>query len=154
MVGSDNSVPYTRSESHTLRRTSEAARVDRNRPGVQTRSDMSDSASEEEVAYHLSVEPDEASIAAVALNLLISDEAHQPQIRGLAREVLRKLAAEPGEGGAVLLALSAGELKITHTAVRLLLDDLGREQDAERQILWRVLEKMPDEHAIRAIELE
>jgi len=92
-------------------------------------------------------------VANVALNLLIADEAHQPQIRGFAREVLQKLTAAPGEGGAVLVALSPGELKITHTAVRLLLDDLGREQDSERQILWRILEKMPDEHAIRAIEL-
>ncbi len=114
---------------------------------------MSDSTTEGEVAYHLSVDPEEVRIASLALNLLISDEAHQPQIRGLAREVLQKLAAEPGEGGAVLVALTPGELKITHTAVRLLLDDLGREQDAERQILWRILEKMPDEHAIRAIEL-
>ncbi len=115
---------------------------------------MSDRPSDGEVAYHLSVEPDEARISSLALNLLISDEAHQPQIRGLAREVLEKLTAQPGEGGATLVALTPGELKITHTAVRLLLDDLGREQDAERQILWRILEKMPDEHAIRAIELE
>jgi hypothetical protein len=119
-----------------------------------TRSDMSDSASVGDVAYHLSVDPDELGVASLALNLLISDEAHQPQIRGLAREVLQKLGAEPGEGGAVLVALSPAELKITHTAVRLLLDDLGREQDSERQILWRILEKMPDEHAIRAIALE
>jgi hypothetical protein len=119
-----------------------------------TRSDMSDSASVGDVAYHLSVDPDELGVANLALNLLISDEAHQPQIRGLAREVLQKLGAEPGEGGAVLVALSPAELKITHTAVRLLLDDLGREQDSERQILWRILEKMPDEHAIRAIALE
>jgi hypothetical protein len=115
---------------------------------------MSDAQSEGDVAYHLSVEPEETRIAKLALNLLIADEAHQPQIRGLAREVLQKLAAEPGEGGVVLVALSPGELKITHTAVRLLLDDLGREQDSERQILWRILEKMPDEHAIRAIGLE
>jgi hypothetical protein len=115
---------------------------------------MSDSPGDGEVAYHLSVDPEEAGVAKVALNLLISDEAHQPQIRGLAREVLQKLTAEPGEGGTVLVALSPGELKITHTAVRLLLDDLGREQDSERQILWRILEKMPDEHAIRAIELD
>ena len=44
-------------------------------------------------------------------------------------------------------------MKITHTAVRLLLNDLGREQDSERQILWQILGKLPDEHAIRAIEL-
>jgi hypothetical protein len=35
-----------------------------------------------------------------------------------------------------------------------LLNDLQREQDAERQILWHIVEKLPDEHAIRAIVLE
>jgi hypothetical protein len=45
-------------------------------------------------------------------------------------------------------------MKITYTAVRLLLNDLQREQDAERQILWRIVEKLPDQHAIRAIVLE
>ncbi|MGD1059430.1 MAG: hypothetical protein ABR992_18690 [Solirubrobacteraceae bacterium] len=29
----------------------------------------------------------------------------------------------------------------------------GDGQDTERQILWRILQKLPDEHAIRAIEL-
>jgi hypothetical protein len=45
-------------------------------------------------------------------------------------------------------------MKITHTAVRLLLDDSQREQDAERQLLWRIVDKLPDEHSIRAIVLE
>jgi hypothetical protein len=45
-------------------------------------------------------------------------------------------------------------MKITHTAVKLLLDDLQRGQDDERQVLWRILQKLPDEHAIRAIVIE
>ena len=52
------------------------------------------------------------------------------------------------------MPLTAPQMKITHTAVRLLLDDLQREQDDERQVLWQILEKLPDEHAIRAIELD
>lgn len=114
---------------------------------------MSEVTGEREVAYHLHVDPDEVPVASLALRMLISDEAHEPQIRGLAREVLLALAAEPGADGTVMVGLSPEEMKITHTAVRLLLNDLGREQDSERQILWRILGKLPDEHAIRAIEL-
>jgi hypothetical protein len=44
-------------------------------------------------------------------------------------------------------------MKITHSAVRLLINDLQREQHVERQILWRIIEKLPDEHVMRAIEL-
>lgn len=114
---------------------------------------MSEITSDTDVAYHLYVDPDEVPVASLALRMLISDEAHEPQIRRLAREVLDQLAAEPNADGILTVGLSPEEMKITHTAVRLLLNDLGREQDSERQILWRILQKLPDEHAIRAIEL-
>jgi hypothetical protein len=114
---------------------------------------MSEITSEREVAYHLYVDPDEVPVASLALGMLISDEAHEPQIRRLAREVLHQLAAEPGADGILTVGLSPEQMKITYTAVRLLLNDLGREQDTERQILWRILQKLPDEHAIRAIAL-
>ena len=45
-------------------------------------------------------------------------------------------------------------MKIVHTAVHLLRDDLQREQADELHILQRILEKLPDEHAIRAISLD
>jgi hypothetical protein len=114
---------------------------------------MNDLTSESEPAFHLFLDPDELPVTASALRLLIVDEAHQPDIRRLARGVLQRIDAE-FEGEALRLPLSAPEMKITYTAVRLLLNDLQREQDAERQILWRVVEKLPDEHAIRAIVLE
>jgi altronate dehydratase len=114
---------------------------------------MSEITSERDVAYHLYVDPDEVPVARLALGMLISDEAHEPQIRRLAREVLLALAAQPNAEGILTVGLSPEQMKITHTAVRLLLNDLGREQDSERQILWRILQKLPDEHAIRAIEL-
>jgi hypothetical protein len=120
---------------------------------------MSDARGESEPDYHLFLEPDEVPVTASALRLLISDEAHQPQIRTLARNVLAFLEAPQeeeasgGEVGLVTVPLSAPEMKITHTALHLLLDDLQREQHDERQVLWRVLGKLPDEHAIRAINL-
>ena len=107
-----------------------------------------------EPAYHLFLEPDEIPVTASALRLLISDEAHEPEIRRLAREVLASLQDAPGELGVLSVPLSPAQMKITHAAVRLLLNDLQREQASEREILRAILDKLPDEHAIRAIELD
>jgi hypothetical protein len=115
---------------------------------------MSDLTSESEPAFHLILEADEPAVLAVALRLLIADEAHQPTIRDLARGVIPRLQAAPDAGEALSLPLSAQEMKITHTAVRLLLDDSQRDHDAERQVLWRIVDELPDEHSIRAIVLE
>jgi hypothetical protein len=115
---------------------------------------MNDTAREPEPAYHLLLDPDEVPQAAHALRLLISDEAHEPQIRRLAREVLAGLDAAPDERGIVTLPLASQQMKIAYTAVHLLLDDLQREQAAQRDILRRIVEKLPDEHTMRAIEIE
>ena len=56
--------------------------------------------------------------------------------------------------GRLTVALSPGQMKLTFSAVRLLLNDLQREQADERAVLWRILEKLPDEHTMRAIKLE
>ncbi|MCW3057262.1 MAG: hypothetical protein JWO21_1231 [Solirubrobacterales bacterium] len=110
-------------------------------------------AEEPEPAYHLFLDREEVAVAASALRLLISDEAHEPDIRRLAREVLEGLEAQPDERGTLTLALDAGQMKITHSAVRLLLNDLQREQASERDVLRAILDKLPDEHTMRAIEL-
>ena len=52
------------------------------------------------------------------------------------------------------LELSPVQLKIVHTALRSLSDDFGHDQSAVRRVIAEVLEKLPDEHAIRAIELD
>jgi hypothetical protein len=115
---------------------------------------MSDPAKQPEPAYHLFLEEDETRVAAGALRLLVSDEAHEPQIRRLAREVLSSLESPPGAHGVLTVPLSAEQMKITHSALRLLLNDLQRGQADEREILRRVLEKLPDEHTMRAIKLD
>ena len=51
------------------------------------------------------------------------------------------------------LELTPEQLKITHTALRSLLDDFGREQAGIQALIHEVLAKLPDEHAIRAIRL-
>jgi hypothetical protein len=117
------------------------------------RSGMNDTANEPEPAYHLFLDGEEVPVCASALRLLISSEAHEPQIRGLARAVLAGLQAEPDERGKLTVGLSPEQMKITHTAVKLLLDDLQRGQAEEREVLRRVLDKLPDEHTIRAIVL-
>ncbi len=110
--------------------------------------------SDGEVAYHLLVRPEEVPVAERALRLLISDEAHQQQIRQLARNVLARLGPADATDAGSSVPLSAAEMKITHTALRLLLNDSGHGEAAEREILHGLLDKLPDEHAIRAIELD
>jgi hypothetical protein len=114
---------------------------------------LNDTANEPEPAYRLFLDQDEVSVTARALRLLISDEAHEPQIRRLARDVLSSLEAPPDERGKLTVPLSPEQMKITHSAVKLLLDDLQRGQAGEREILRRILGKLPDEHTMRAIVL-
>jgi len=52
------------------------------------------------------------------------------------------------------LELTPAQLKITHTALRSLLDDFGHDEREVLKIIHEVLEKLPDEHAIRAIQLD
>jgi hypothetical protein len=116
---------------------------------------MSDPAAQaSEPAYHLFLDSDEVPVVASALRLLISDEAHQPQIRRLAREVLAELESEPDANGRLTVSLTPEQMKITHSAVRLLLDDSQREQASVRNILRGILDKLPDEHTMRAIVLQ
>ena len=51
------------------------------------------------------------------------------------------------------LELTPAQLKITHTALRSLLDDFGHDETEIVGLIREVLEKLPDEHAIRAIRL-
>lgn len=51
------------------------------------------------------------------------------------------------------LELTPAQMKITHTALRSLLDDFGHEEAEIVRIVNEVLDKLPDEHSIRAIDL-
>ena len=51
------------------------------------------------------------------------------------------------------LDLTATQMKIVHTALRLFVDDLGREEHDVRVVARAVLDKLPGEHEIRAIDL-
>jgi hypothetical protein len=52
------------------------------------------------------------------------------------------------------LELTPAQLKITHTALRSLLDDFGHDQSEVLRTIHEVLDKLPDEHAVRAIQLD
>ena len=51
------------------------------------------------------------------------------------------------------LELTPEQLKLTHTALRSLLDDFGHDQPEIHKVIHEVLAKFPDEHAIRAIRI-
>jgi hypothetical protein len=52
------------------------------------------------------------------------------------------------------LELTPAQLKITYTALHSLLDDFGHEEAEVLRVIHEVLEKLPDEHAVRAIQLD
>jgi predicted GNAT family N-acyltransferase len=114
---------------------------------------MGDGAPEAEPVYHLFLEAEQVPVAASALRLMDADEAHAPQIHRLVREVLAALSGPPDERGLLTVELAPQQMKITHSAVRLLLNDSQRGQAAEREILHAILQKLPDEHTMRAIEI-
>jgi hypothetical protein len=60
---------------------------------------------------------------------------------------------QPGEI-AYRLELTAAQLKIVHTALKSLYDDLGHEENDVKQVVSAVLDKLPSEHDIRAIDLK
>jgi hypothetical protein len=107
-----------------------------------------------EPPYHLTLGVGEVRVARTALNLLLSDEAHESQIRRLAREALEGLDGVSGESGTVAVSLAPQQMRIMHTAVKLLFDDLQREQAEDRDLLRGILDKLPDEHTMREIELD
>ena len=59
---------------------------------------------------------------------------------------------KPGEI-AYRIDLTAAQLKIVHTALKSLFDDLGREQHDVKQVVSEVLAKLPSDSDIRAIDL-
>ncbi len=52
------------------------------------------------------------------------------------------------------LELNPRQLKVTHTALRALRDDFGHDEAQVHALVEEVLAKLPDEHAIRAIQLD
>ena len=118
-----------------------------------TEATMSGTAKAPEPPYHLLLDAEEVPVAAGALRLLISDEAARAPDPALGAGGSPGLEAAPDATGKLTVSLAPQQMKITHTAVRLLFDDLQRGQASEREILRGILDKLPDEHTMRAIVL-
>jgi hypothetical protein len=63
-------------------------------------------------------------------------------------------AGQPRDEFHYHLELTPAQLKITHTALKSLLDDFGHEQHDVHRVIHEVLGKLPDDHSIRAISLD
>ena len=57
------------------------------------------------------------------------------------------------ERTAYTLELTPAQLKVTHAALRSMLDDFGHEERDVLRVIREVLAKLPDEASIRAIDL-
>jgi hypothetical protein len=51
------------------------------------------------------------------------------------------------------LHLTPPQLKVVHTALKSLLDDFGHDEADVTSAIHEVLDKLPDEHSIRAIQI-
>jgi hypothetical protein len=51
------------------------------------------------------------------------------------------------------LHLTEAQLKVVHTALKSLLDDFGHDEADVTRAIHEVLDKLPDEHSIRAIKI-
>ena len=51
------------------------------------------------------------------------------------------------------LELTPAQLKITHAALHAFLDGFGHDEPDVHRIVHEVLDKLPDEHSIRAIDI-
>jgi hypothetical protein len=51
------------------------------------------------------------------------------------------------------LALTPAQLKITWTALKSFLDDFGHDEQDVHRVVREVLDKLPDEHSIRSIDI-
>jgi hypothetical protein len=51
------------------------------------------------------------------------------------------------------LELTAAQMKVTHTALRSLMNDFGHEEHEIHTVIREVLDKLPSDHDMRAIDL-
>jgi hypothetical protein len=51
------------------------------------------------------------------------------------------------------LSLTPAQLKITWTALKSFLDDFGHDEREVHEVVRQVLDKLPDEHSIRSIDI-
>jgi hypothetical protein len=101
--------------------------------------------------FPLIVHDDERRVLRTALEVYRGDFGHDEQaIVAVVDDVLRRIPADE----ATPLELDAAALKVTYSALHALLNDSVRGRDDDRVHLRALLERMPGEHDIRAIDLD
>jgi hypothetical protein len=101
--------------------------------------------------FPLWVHDDERSTFRTALEVYRGDFGHDEQrIVDVVDDVLARLTDDERTP----VELDAAAMKITWSALRALLEDTRRDQEEERAHLRALLERLPGEHDIRAIDLD
>jgi hypothetical protein len=101
--------------------------------------------------FPLIVHADERRVLRTALEVYRGDFGHDEEaIVAVVDDVLGRIPAEE----ATPLDLDAAELKVTYSALHGLLADTVRGEGEDRVHLRALLERLPGEHDIRAIDLD
>jgi hypothetical protein len=101
--------------------------------------------------FPLIVHDDERSVLRIALESYRADFGHEEHaIVALVDEILAAIPADEHTP----VVLDAAAMKVTHGALHALLEDSVRTQEEERGHLRALLERLPGEHDIRAIDLD
>lgn len=101
--------------------------------------------------FPLIVHDDERTVLRTALKAFRDDLGHAEH---RVAAVLDGLLARIPEVEATPLALDAADMKVTWSALHTLLDGTTRDQEEERGHLRALLDRLPGEHDIRAIDLD
>lgn len=109
------------------------------------------SASDDALTFPLYVHDDERETLRIALRSFRDDLGHEEhRIAAVLDGLLARLPdAEPEP-----LTIDAAEMKVTHSALHSALDDSRRDQADERARLRAMLDRLPGEHDVRAIDLD
>jgi hypothetical protein len=101
--------------------------------------------------FPLIVHDDERSVLRTALQSFRDDLGHEEH---RVADVVDDLLGRIPELEAQPLVLDAAAMKVTWSALHALLDSTDRSQEGERQHLRDLLDRLPGEHDIRAIDLD
>jgi hypothetical protein len=109
----------------------------------------------DETAYRLDLTPTQTTVTRTALRSLRANFGHdEHDVQRVVRAALDKLPEGGGDPAVTWVELTPAQLKITYTALRSLLDDFGHDEHEVHRAIREVIDKLPDEHAIRAIDLK
>jgi hypothetical protein len=101
--------------------------------------------------FPLIVHDEERPILRLALQAFRDDLGHREhRVSAVVDGVARRISDDER----VPLELDAADMKVTWSALHTLLDDSVRTQQADRDHLRALLDRLPGEHDVRAIDLD